>query len=85
MARLVVCALYDKKVEAFGRPMFVTHINSAVRSFTDEINNPDSELYKHNEDYDLFHLGEWDDSSAVFDVLVKPEFVVAGATVLKSE
>lgn len=83
MAKLVVCALFDRGIMAYGRPMYVPHVNSAVRSLTDEVNNPDSELHKHSADYDLFELGEWDDQDASFALLKSPRLVVGAGALLK--
>lgn len=81
--KLVVCSLFDRGVQAYGRPMFVSHINQAVRSLTDETNNPESELNKHPDDYDLYELGEFDDSHARFVLYDDPKFVCAVKSLLK--
>ncbi|WNK13764.1 MAG: nonstructural protein [Microvirus sp.] len=60
---LQIVALWDNAVEAFGTPFFVPHIGSAVRSFTDEVRNPDSQINKHPDDYELHHIGEFDPST----------------------
>lgn len=60
MTVLQICAIRDRAIDAFGQPIFVTHTGAAVRSFADEINNQQSELAKHPEDYDLYHLGTYD-------------------------
>lgn len=58
----VVC-VYDKISEAYGIPNFVPSVNSAIRSFTDEVNRPgdDNMLYKHPDDFELYFLGNYDD------------------------
>lgn len=81
--KLIICSLFDRAIQAYGRPFFVPHVNAAVRGFTDEVNNPQSDLFKHPADYDLFQLGDFDDSDGSFALLKKPEFVIAAKSVLK--
>lgn len=63
---LQMFTVFDRAVQAFGRPFFVTHSGAAIRSFTDEVNNPQSEFHKHPDDYDLYAIGEWDDNTGIF-------------------
>jgi len=64
-----VCAVKDRAVDAFNRPIYVPTIGVAIRSFTDEVNRKDSELATHPEDYDLYELGQWDDGTAIYTPL----------------
>lgn len=68
-----VFAIRDAKTEAFMRPFFVPTNGVAIRSFSDEVNNRESELAKHPEDYALFELGVFDDSNGSFDLLEQPK------------
>lgn len=76
----VITALYDKAACAYGRPWSNGTLGLAVRGFTDEARNPESELFKHLSDYDLYELGRFDDSSGSFDLLDKPKLVLQGAS-----
>ena len=58
-----MCAVYDVKAEAYGRPMFVPAVGLAMRAFMDEIKNQESQFCKYPDDFSLFKLGEFDDSS----------------------
>lgn len=58
-----IVAVRDLAVETFARPFTVHHPRQAVRSFTDEVNNPESEIHKHTEDYELFSLGTFNDET----------------------
>ena len=55
--------VYDSKSESFTPPMANRTRGEAIRGFTDEVNNPNSMLNKHPEDYTLFELAEWDNST----------------------
>lgn len=58
-------AVKDRAIEAFMTPWFAQSTGQAIRSFTDEINNPESPMSKHADDYDLYHIGTWTDNGAV--------------------
>lgn len=58
----IVCVL-DLATEAFGRPFCVSHPAEAVRSFTDESNNPDAMICKHAKDYELWSIASFDDNT----------------------
>jgi len=62
------------------RPFFVPAIGAAVRSFGDEVKRvaPDNELSRHPDDYELFELGQFDDSSARFQMLPEPRSIARG-------
>lgn len=64
-----ICAVRDRQMAAFGQPIFVPTTGIAIRSFADEINNPQSEMHKHPDDYDLYHLGTFDDDTGRFENL----------------
>lgn len=61
--KLTLCAVFDLGTQTFGRPFTVNHTHQATRSFIDEVNNPDSEISRHLEDYELFALGTVDDQT----------------------
>jgi len=75
-----ICSIRDRQIDAFGRPIFVPHVGAAIRSFGDEINreDPNNEYYKHPGDYDLYHLGHFDDANATFTLLDKPKQLAIG-------
>lgn len=76
--KLAVVTVRDRALEAFGRPIFTPAVGVGVRSFGDEVNNPQGEMHKHPEDYDLYHLGFWHDDTGVFELYEKPVLVGRG-------
>ena len=60
-----VYSIYDSKAEAYLRPFFVPTKGLALRSVGDEVNNPSSNLHKYAQDYTLFEIGEYDDSTGI--------------------
>lgn len=60
---LNVYAIYDTAISAYSQP-FYSHTNgSALRAFSDHVNDPNSNVNKHPQDYSLFHLGSFDDQT----------------------
>lgn len=80
---LKIFAVRDRATDMYGTPMFLVSSGQAVRGFADEINRSDQQngLFMHPDDYDLYELGEWDSSSAVFSVHARPEQVAIGKQV----
>ena len=79
----VIVSVKDTAAQAFGRPIFVPTVPVAVRSFRDEINRPDSkeDMAAHPEDFELYELGSFDDSTG--EILVIEPRLVARAKDLK--
>lgn len=73
-----VVAVKDRMVDAFMRPFTAPALGIAIRSFQDEVNRKDSEMNKHPEDYDLFHLADWDDETGEFTNLGMPAQIAIG-------
>lgn len=82
--KYVVMSVYDRASMAYGRPAFVAALGAGMRSFADEVNRAEAgnEMNKHPGDFDLFHLGEFDDSTGVFTMLEVPKNVCTGASVV---
>lgn len=55
-AMYYIFAIKDEALDAFLAPFSSPSIGVACRHFSDEINNPDSPMFKHPEDYSLWHL-----------------------------
>lgn len=64
--KLYVCAVMDRKVNAFMNPMFFRTKGEATRSFMDAVAG-DAPFKKHAEDYIFCFLGMYDDSTGTFE------------------
>lgn len=60
--------VYDSKAEAYLPPFFMAARGAALRSFQDTCNDTTHAFNQHPEDYTLFHLGQYDDQHATFDI-----------------
>lgn len=76
-------AVFDVKAEAYMRPWVARSSGEAIRSFSDEVNqgNKESPLVHHPEDFILYELASWDESSGVVSPLDKPRALVSGIDV----
>lgn len=82
MPKLQVLSVRDRAAAVFGRPFFAPSVGTGIRSFTDFINaKEEGEMQKHPEDFDLFHLAEFDDESGVFTNLDTPRQLAIGKDV----
>lgn len=57
-------SIFDQKAAAYFPPFYLQNKALAIRTFGDMVNNPESRINKHPEDYTLFHLGQWNDNSS---------------------
>lgn len=70
--KLQIFAVYDKKSVAYANPFFYHQKGQALRAFEDAVNDPQSPLSKHPEDFSIFHIGQWDDATGVITPLPNP-------------
>lgn len=57
--------VYDSAVKAFVQPFFQIADAAAIRLFMDQVNNPETNIAKHPDQYTLFKCGVYDDSSGM--------------------
>lgn len=58
-----VFGVRDGKAVAFLQPFFSSANGSAIRAFSDAVNDGKSPISTHPEDYVLYELGSFDDNS----------------------
>jgi hypothetical protein len=72
-----IFSIYDVKGQSYQIFNITTTKGESVRSFGDEIQNKNSIISKHPEDYSLFLIGEYDDQKGEF-TSIKPELLARG-------
>lgn len=70
--KVKVFAIRDSKVEAFNQPFFSATKGSAIRAVTTALSDSSSNYCKFAEDFSLFELGTFDDSTGMFELLSSP-------------
>ena len=78
MTKLQVFTVRDTKAEAYMAPFFMQARGQAIRAFVDSVNGQNEQFSKHPEDYSLWHLGSYDENTAVFDLLPTAECLGKG-------
>lgn len=67
MSSFVVTAVRDQKVEAFGPLMCGRSKAEAIRGFFDACADANTLLAKHPQDFSLYYLGSYEDTTGVFE------------------
>lgn len=61
-----VFTLYDSKAEVYLSPFLFGNKGEAIRAFTESLKNDQTPMSKYPQDFTLFMLGEYDNSSGAF-------------------
>lgn len=72
---LKVFGIYDSKVNAYLPPFMMKTIGEAERALISHCNDSQHNFCKHAEDFTLFELGEWDDSTAKYKLHSAPHSI----------
>lgn len=80
-----IFTIQDAKAKAFLPPFTLPELGMAVRTFTDCVNNPEHAFGAHPQDYTLFTLGKFDDSTAQYKLEQSPLVVHNGLELLNPE
>lgn len=76
--KIVAVCVRDMRAGLFWNPMFTQTLGEAVRAFEDQVNRAEENnlLYKHPQDFELYHLGTFDTSTAQFEILERPQQIM---------
>lgn len=82
MSQMKMFSVRDTKTEIYGPPFYsITH-GEAERSFRQLANDPQSKVNKFPEDFDLYHIGEFDDETGKIEALPSPKHVIKAINAL---
>lgn len=76
-----VCAVRDRAIDSFGPPIVVRALGEAIRSFMDECSRDGSPMAAHPEDYDMYHIGDYDDSTGLLIACTPVKMIAIGKDV----
>ena len=62
--KMIICSIHDKASDAYMRPFFCQTKGQAIRMFVDLIDDENTDIARHKEDYALFEVGTWNDNTA---------------------
>lgn len=80
--KMKMFSVFDAKAAFFGNPWYDQSEASAIRNFSDAVNdgsNPNNQWFKHPEDFSLFYLGEFDNEIGKFRLITPENLVTASA------
>lgn len=73
-----VIAVYDKKTALYDAPFSVRHIGEAIREWETITKDPKTKFGKNPEDFDLFQISEYDDTTGQFQNTIPPLHLGSG-------
>jgi len=78
-----IVSVRDRAANAFGRPIFCLSLGQAIRSFSDEVNRAGegNDMFRHPDDFDLYHLGMFEDMNGAMESLSEPKMLAIGKQV----
>lgn len=65
--KLQAFSVYDAKAEAFAQPFFEQTTGSAIRAFSDVVNEDGHAFNRHADDYTLYHIGAFNGELGRFE------------------
>lgn len=77
-----IVAVRDIKTNSFSQPQFVPHQGQAIRAFGDQcmdIDNKQNLMAHHPEDFELYYLGQYNDTTGKFEQLPEPVQIAVGS------
>lgn len=80
----VVCSVRDRAAAVYSQPFFSPTLETALRSFRQLVNDSNAGLPHTNpDDFDLFHLGSFNDETGFFSQSGSPVQVAIGRDLVK--
>lgn len=70
---LKVYAVWDSKVELYAQPFCLKSEGQALRSWIDAVNDPNTMMNRHPQDYCLFQIAEYNEDKGMFENLRTPK------------
>jgi len=62
-----VFSIFDSAAQCFAQPFYAPAEQVAIRSVKDMVQKEGNQLHAHPEDFDLRHVGMFDDNSGALD------------------
>lgn len=81
-----ILTVKDRALDIYNLPFTQQTVAQAVRGFTDEVNSDPSRsgVAQHPDDYDLYLIGHYDDTTGALHPLEQLELVVRGKDLIRA-
>lgn len=63
-----IFCIYDDAAKAYLQPFFMRSKGEVIRSISSLVVDPEHTFCKHSQDFTLFELGSYDESSGIFSM-----------------
>lgn len=83
--KLKAFSIRDAKAEIFHAPFYKGAFGEAEREFKMMVDDEKSKLSRFPEDFDLYHVGEYDDQTGVFASLDTPKHMMKAVTLVAAK
>lgn len=80
-----MCAVFDSAAKAYLPPFFLPELGMAHRMFMDGVNSEGHEWNRHPEDYALYHIGSFENTTGEFWALDHHVCVVTASACILQE
>ena len=80
---LRVYSVYDQATETYGVPFFSMNHKVAERSFAQLVNDPQSTVHYNSQDFSLYHIGHFEDPTALLVPQVPPALIGRASSYLQ--
>lgn len=81
--KLQMYSIYDSKAEIFHPPYFNKTHGEAERTFGQIVNDEKTQIGQFPEDYDLYHVGEYNDGTGQFTLPDSPKHMLKAIALRK--
>ena len=84
--KYIVLSVRDVKAGVFSQPFYAPTLQHGIRSFLDAASRDadDNMMRKHPEDFQLYHLGSFDDCVGGFESIGTPQLVSSASEIYSS-
>lgn len=83
--QLKIYSIRDGKGEVYNTPFFQKTHGEAERTFRELANDQKSMIFKYPDDYDLYFIGSYDDTTGVIQPLDTPHHITKAVMVQKPQ
>lgn len=75
MQTMKIYSMYDEKAESYNRPFIFTTNGQATRAFSDGVKDGQSNLAKHYQDYSLYCIGTFNETTGEVNSIKPVELI----------